>query len=413
MSVTQALESLLQDVGTVSAETVPLSRALRRVLAQDILAPLDLPPFSNSAMDGFAVRAKDVADASQGNPVHLKIVGDVLAGEAKATSLQVGQAVRIMTGAVIPKGADAIVPVEFTNDPGALTEKALPEIVVILKGVKSGDFVREAGQDVKQGNKVLSSGHRVRPQDIGMLAALGVSNPSVYRKPKVAIISTGDELIDLDGELRPATIRDSNGYALAAAIESSEAEPIPMGIVADDPQQLTERLDLCVESSADLIISSAGVSMGAFDFVRTVVENKGHLEFWRVNIRPGKPILKGSYGGIPIIGLPGNPVSALITFEIFVKPFIDRLSGAKLSERLVVMASLIHPVISDGRESYLRAKLTQGDHGYEVGLVGSQDSAVLSSLLEANALIRIPAGIKSLSKGEIIEVLALQNESIL
>ncbi len=407
ISVELALEKLLQDVGPVSSEVVPLSKALWRVLAEDIHASIDLPPFNNSAMDGFAVRAKDVVGASEDHPVRLQVVGDISAGEGNVIKIQAEQAARIMTGAVIPEGSDAVVPVEFTGDPYALSGKGISDDVEIMKEVKPNDYIRKAGQDVLKGSMVLTKGHRLRPQDIGMLAALGISSPIVYRKPRVALISTGDELIDIDDELRPGTIRDSNRYALAAALESAGAVTVTIGTVADDPQELTECLDLCVGSGADLILSSAGVSMGAFDFVRTVVESKGQLEFWRVNIRPGKPILKGTYKGIPIIGLPGNPVSALITFDIFVKPFIYGLSGAKTADRLKLMATLIHPVETDGRESYLRAKVIPGVNGYEVGLVGSQDSGVLSSLIEANALIRIPAGTVSLSKGEDVEVFTL------
>jgi molybdopterin molybdotransferase len=413
LSVEKALEKLLENVSPLSIESVSLSNALTRVLAEDVYAPLDMPPFNNSAMDGFAVRSEDVAGVSKGNPVRLKVVGDISAGEGDVRRIHSGQAARIMTGAVIPEGADAVVPVEFTDDPTELSGKELPDVVVIKKGVQSGEYVRKAGQDVQKGRLVLSCGSRLRPQDIGMLAALGVSTPRVYRKPKVAVISTGDELVELDEELQPGTIRDSNGYAITAAVKSSGAIPLALGIVNDDPQKLAERLDLAVDRGADLLISSAGVSMGAFDFVRSVIESKGKLEFWRVNIRPGKPILKGIYEGVPMIGLPGNPVSALVTFEIFVKPYIYRLCGAKSSQRLKLMATLIHPVKTDGRESYLRANLVQAANGYEVGLVGSQDSGVLSSLVKANALVRIPAGIESLSKGEIVEVWALQIDSIL
>jgi molybdopterin molybdotransferase len=409
LSVKQALSKLLQDVVPVSTEEVPLTQSFARVLAQDIIASLNLPPFSNSAMDGFAVIASDVQDSSEQNPIRLQVIGDIAAGVGEIAPLHTGQSMRIMTGAVIPEGADAVVPVEFTDHPQALSEQRLPEFVVVVKSVNSGDYIRRAGQDVGIGSKVLSHGQRLRPQDLGMLAALGVSCPIVFRKPRVALISTGDELVGIDEELRPGTIRDSNGIALAAAVESSGAEPIKLGIVADDPQELKSRLDQCVEAKVDLILSSAGVSMGAFDFVRNVLENNGRLEFWRVNIRPGKPILKGDYKGVPIIGLPGNPVSALITFEIFVKSFIHRLSGVISATPLRAMATLTHPVESDGRESYLRAKLTQS----EVDLTGSQDSGVLSSLLSANALIRIPAGVKFLKSGEMVEVLTLQNDSIL
>jgi molybdopterin molybdotransferase len=413
LSVEEALEQLLKDVEPLPTEDIPLSDALSRVLAEDVISTLDLPPFPNSSMDGFAVRAEDVQAAAEKKPVILKVVADISAGEGTVAALQKGLAARIMTGGALPDGADAVVPVEFTNNSDSLSGKDLQENVTVLKGVSSGDFIRAVGQDVPKGTKILSVGHRLRPQDIGMLAALGIDSPKVFRKPIVAIISTGDELIDVGDELRPGTIHDSNGYSLSAAVQASGGIPVPMGIVPDDTQKLEEKLDRCVKSKVDLIVSSAGVSMGAFDFVRSVVQNKGQLEFWRVNIRPGKPIIKGLYGGIPILGLPGNPVSALVIFELFVKPFLNRLSGAKSVKRLRLMARLIHPIETGGRENFLRAEVKQDARSYEVRLTGSQDSGVLSSLIKANALIRVPAGIKSLSSGDLVEVIVLQQDGIL
>jgi molybdopterin molybdotransferase len=364
-------------------------------------------------MDGFAVRSEDLTGVSEHNPVTLEVVADISAGEASVVALHKDQAARIMTGAVLPDGSDAVVPVEYTNDPEALSGKDLPDTVTVLKGIASGDFIRLSGQDVIEGTEVLSRGHRLRPQDIGMLASLGVGRPRVYQRPRVALISTGDELVDVEDELRPGFIRDSNGYALNAAIQASRAVPILLGIVPDDPFKLEAKLNRCVELKVDVIVSSAGVSMGAFDFVRSVIEKKGHLEFWRVNIRPGKPILKGSFGGIPILSLPGNPVSALVTFEIFVKPFLNRLSGAKSYRSLKIFAKLVHPIETDGRESFLRAEVMQAEQGYVVRLTGNQDSGILSSLIKANALIRVPAGVKSLSSADFVEVISMQQEGFL
>jgi molybdopterin molybdotransferase len=364
-------------------------------------------------MDGFAVRAIDVRGATAQNPVKLRVVGDISAGKVLDIPVGKKQALRIMTGGVLPEGADSVVPVEYTDNPNALVDTKLEAFVEVHKEVSEGEFIRLSGQDVHKGTRVLSSGHRLRPQDIGILAALGISKISVYRRPQVAVISTGDELVDIGEALSSGRIFDSNGYALEAAVKSAGAIPLRMGIVPDDAIKLNEAFTRCVQIGADLIISSAGVSMGAYDFVRTVVEKHGHLEFWKVNIRPGKPILMGSYRGIPIMGLPGNPVSALVTFEIFVKPLINQMAGEKSIDRIKFLAKLLHPIISDGRESFLRARVTQVEKSFEVQLVGSQDSGVLSSLVEANALIRIPAGKKNTSRGELVEVWILRQDGSL
>lgn len=413
ISVEEALNKLLESIQSLPSETIPLADAVTRVLAQDVIAQEDIPPFNNSAMDGFAVHSADVAEASEDAPVRLSVAGDIAAGENRPDTLAPGQAMRIMTGAPMPPGADAVVPVEYTSDPEAMAEKALANEVLIRSPVDGGAFVRLAGGDIKAGTKVLSIGHRLRAQDIGILAATGVANPEVHQRPRVAVISTGDELINVDNALMPGQIRDSNGYSLAAAVEVSGGIPIRMGIAPDDLETVTSLLYKSIEAGANLIVTSAGVSMGAYDFVRSVVQSSGFLEFWRVNIRPGKPLLFGSFEGIPVLGLPGNPVSALVTFEIFVTPTIERLSGLSESNRVVFIARLAHEIKSDGRESYLRANLTRKSYGYEAELVGSQDSGVLSSLVKANALIIIPAGVKTLKAGDKVKAWLLRQGGVL
>lgn len=403
LSVEQALENLLANIKPLPTEEIPLRDALGRVLARKIRAQDDIPSFDNSAMDGFAIHAQDVHSANKQNPVALRIVGDISAGSANLEQLKPGSAMRIMTGALLPAGADSIVPVELTTDPGAMAEKALPDTVLVTASVQPGAYVRRAGQDVHAGSDVLPKGHRLRPQDIGMLAAVGVPKPSVYRQPKIALLSTGDELIDVSDALKPGLIRDSNTYSLAAAVEAVGAIPIRLGIAKDDREMVTNLLSQGVKAGVNLIISSAGVSMGAYDFVRSVVQSNGHLEFWRVNIRPGKPILFGTFKDIPILGLPGNPVSALVTFEIFVRPVIERMSGQPEVMRLNMKARLKHDLQSDGRESYLRAKVEWAGDEYKAELVGSQDSGILSSLVKANALIIVPSGVTSLTKGDTVE----------
>ena len=413
LNVPEALEMVLEGIQPLPSEEVQLANANGRVLAQKIFAQIDLPPFTNSSMDGFAVRAVDTRGASQDHPVELDVVGDISAGHVVDIPLGKNQAMRIMTGGVLPHGADAVVPVEYTGNPESLVNQKLEPWVLIHKEVSKGEFIRLSGQDVHRGAPILSSGHRLRPQDIGILAALGTSKLSVFQRPLVAVISTGDELVEIGKSLSSGQIFDANGYALCAAVESAGATPLRLGIVPDEANKLRQVFDQCVKAGVDLILSSAGVSMGAYDFVRTVIEEHGYLDFWKVNIRPGKPILKGSYQNVPIMGIPGNPVSALITFEIFVKPLIHRLGGVKSSERGWLFAQILHPVSSDGRESYLRACVSQGESGYEVQLVGSQDSGVLSSLVDANALVRIPAGKKTTSKGESVEVWILRQDGVL
>lgn len=403
LGVSEALEKLLTHFEPLPTEQIPLSKALSRVLAEDIFAGHPLPPFNNSSMDGYAVRSQDLIGASKISPVALDVIGDISSGVIELMPLTEKTAMRIMTGAPLPPGADSVVPVEETSRPNAMAHQDLPENVLILTPVQKGDYIRDTGQDVSQGQKVLERGHRLRPQDIGMLAAVGIAEPLVHSIPKVALLSSGDELVDVADDLLPGFIRDSNGYSLSAAVHAVNATPLRMGIAPDDPERVEEMLQDAVETGVNLIVSSAGVSMGAFDFVRSVIEKRGRLEFWRINLRPGKPLIFGFFDEVPVLGLPGNPVSALVTFEIFVRPAVDKLSGVLTTKRKKFHAILDHDIESDGRESYLRASVKWNGDTYKAKLVGSQDSGVLSSLVEANALIIIPAGVQSVEQGSIVE----------
>ncbi len=403
LSVSEALERMLTHFHPLPPERCDLLDCLGRHLAQDVVASAALPPFASSAMDGYAVRAEDTRAASENGTVRLRVVGDVAAGESDLPQVGPGEAVRVMTGAPLPEGADAVVPVEGTREGGALAGKPLAAEVEITRAVSAGDYLRPAGGDVGAGHVVLRAGHRLRPQDIGMLAALGVAQPLVYGRPRVAVLSSGDELLEPWEPLKPAHIRDANSYALASAARALGAEVLRLGIARDDPQDLRQKLGRAVEAEANLIISSAGVSMGAYDFVRQVVESQGELYFWRINIRPGKPLLFGAYAGIPFMGLPGNPVSALVTFEVFVRPVLLRMSGGDPFDRDRVQVRLEGAVESDGRESYLRARVWGARDGLIARLTGSQDSGVLSSLIAANALLIIPAGVRRLEPGSRVE----------
>jgi len=409
LSVTQALTRLLATMHPLLKEQVPLIDCLGRVLAQDVVAEIDLPPFSNSAMDGYAVRSADVIHASAERPVTLTTVWDDAVEYEALQMLGPGEAVPIMTGGPLPPGSDAVLPVEFTSDTSAMAGRTLSDRIEVLKPVERGDYLRGVGQDVRRGTLVLQDGHRLRPQDISMMAALGISNPSVYRRPVVAILSTGDELLEIDKPLIPGHVHDANSYGLAAAVQAAGAIALRLGIAADQVETVLERLDYAVESGANLIISSAGVSMGAFDFVRSALEAHGELTFWRVNLRPGKPIVSGSYRGVPFLGLPGNPVSALVTFQLFAYPVIARLSGSRGAEPLKLMVRVDHILQSDGRESYLRAQVRWEEGEYRARLTGSQDSGVLSSLVAANALLVVPAGVETVKAGEILEAILFES----
>jgi molybdopterin molybdotransferase len=403
LSADEALLRILNVLHPLGTETSELNTSLNRFLAEEISAKTDIPPFPSSSMDGYAVQSADVRNASKEAPVRLHVIGEIVAGEHDLPELKSGQAIRIMTGAPLGLGADAVIPIEFTTEPGPMAGVDLPEHVEVVRGVNSGNYVRRAGQDVPCGSKVFAPGHRIRPQDVGMLAALGVTEPSVYQKPHVAILSIGDELLDASEKLEQGKIRDANSRALVAACDAAGAVPLHLGIAPDNPGQLSGCMDEAVTQGADIILTSGGLSMGAYDFVRTVVEQHGYLDFWRVNMRPGKPLAFGAYRDVPIVALPGNPVSALITFEVFVRPALGRMGGEEQVQRMRIRVQVEEDFESDGRESYLRARIRWRDGRFYARLTGTQDSGVLTSLVKAHALIVVPEGITHVNSGEELE----------
>lgn len=398
LSVDQAREKILAKFSTVERTSIRLERAQGRLLASNIVSDIDLPLFANSSMDGYAVRAADISTANPDRPVELEVVADIPAGKVSPVGVESGQAVRIMTGAPLPLGADSVVPVEDTDQYSLdeLVDSALPDRVKIHRAVKSGDYVRPQGQDVGVGETVLTHGASLRPQDLGLLAMLGVSEVPVYKKPKVAFLSTGDELVPVEVPLSPGKIHDSNAYTLSAQIIRDGGESLNLGIVPDRADAVEGALEKAISQGSDLILSSAGVSVGAFDFVRTVVSKHGAIDFWRVNMRPGKPLTFGNFKGIPFIGLPGNPVSAFIGYEVFVHHAVRKMAGAEQLSRPRYRVSLEEAIESDGRESYLRAIIEFRDGAYHGRLTGHQGSGNLLSLVKANALLIIPSGVKSL-----------------
>ncbi|MCC6299729.1 MAG: molybdopterin molybdotransferase MoeA [Anaerolineales bacterium] len=394
LSVSDARERILSHFQPVTTESLPLADCINRVLAQDVAAPDDLPPFDNSSMDGFALRSADIADASPASPRRLRVVADIPAGSAPTVSITDGTAARIMTGAPMPSGADAVIPVEETDFQNRDAGSAPPEFVLINTSIGMGGNVRPRGMDVRAGDIVLRKGRALKPQDIGLLATVGLAQVNIHRKPRVALFSSGDELLDVNAPLEPGKIRDSNSYMLAGLAEATGAEVIKLGAAKDNFDSVKALLDEAANLKADLILSSAGVSVGAFDFVKAALESNGRMDFWRVNMRPGKPLAFGDYKQIPFIGLPGNPVSAFVGFEVFVRAALGRLSGLTDWGRRTVRVRCEAEIRSDGRESYLRAVIREENGVLSARLTGHQGSGNLLSLVQADALLIIPAGVK-------------------
>ncbi len=392
--VSEARERILAAFEKLDIVHVPLKDAVGRVLAEEITAATDLPLFDNSSMDGFAVRAADLTQAGSATPISLPVVDDIPAGKMPTHHLQTGEAARIMTGAPLPPGADAVVPVEETDFNNRAPGTALPETVQIFKAPTLGANIRKRGDDMLRGASILCAGQRLRAQDLGMLAMFGIAQVPVYRKPRVALLSSGDELTPIGQPITAGKIYDVNSYTLGALLEAQGCEIISLGVAADTPEAV--KAALTKAKDADFILSSAGVSMGSFDFIKTVIESDGALDFWRINMRPGKPLTFGHYQNLPFIGLAGNPVSAFVGFMVFVRPVIAKLLSSDQEDQQLIRARLSEPLTSDGRESYLRAKVERENGGLRVHLTGHQGSGNLFSMVQANALLIIPAGVKSL-----------------
>jgi molybdopterin molybdotransferase len=410
LNVSEALGRLLDHFSPLEIIQIPLAAAGGRILAEDILAPGEMPPFPNSGMDGFACQSVDVAGVSLAQPVSLRVVGDIPAGSMTERRLLPGEAMRIMTGAVVPEGADAVVPVENTDFNQRQTGVEAPEMVKIFHPAGPGENVRPVGQDIRQGEVVMTRGQRIRPQDAGLLSMLGQAMVPVRRRPRVAVLSSGDELVAVDQELTPGKIRDANTIMLLGLVEQYGGEAVDLGIVPDRLEEVQAALTQAVDAGVDLIVSSAGVSVGALDFVREAVERDGRIIFWRVNMRPGKPLVFGYYRQVPFVGLPGNPVSAFVGFEVFLRSVLLKMLGLEDLKRLTLRARMLEPLESDGRETYLRG-IVDWQEGELVGrLTGHQGSGNLRSLVQANALLIVPSGVKYVPTGDQVDVWILGNE---
>ena len=398
-NVDEALQDILSQIKPLDTEMIPIINARGRALATDIIAPFDLPPFDNSSMDGFAVKAEDIATASQASPAILRVTMDIPAGSTPKQQLNTGEAARIMTGAPLPIGADTIVPVEQTNhDWSDVQETHIDKTVDIFHAVPSNAYIRPIGENFRKGQTLLQAGSQLRPQDIGLLASIGHAEVTVVRQPQVVILATGDELLTPDIPLTEGKIYDSNSPMLASLLQSYGVQATVLPIAPDTLQEIRALFQRALTLKPDLIISSAGVSVGAADYVKTVIEELGSISFWRVNLRPGKPFAFGSIKDIPYFGLPGNPVSAMITAEVFLRPVVNHMLGLNQTPASI-QAILDEDLESDGRRSYIRVTLTKRDGITHATTTGTQSSGALYSLVIADGLLIIPEGQTFVSKG--------------
>ena len=409
LSVPEAVERILASVAPLAEEPVPLAALLGRVLAEDAISPITLPHWTNSAMDGYAVRADDVRGASADAPVELPVLETVAAGAFPTRELGPGEATRIMTGAPLPAGADTVVRVEDTD--AGLTR------VRILKDRDAGKNIRLRGEDLHEGTVALPRGIPIGAAQIGILASIGRTSARVHRRPRVAILGSGDELVDIDrfDEVRAGRkIVSSNSYTLEALVRAAGGEPIVLGHCADTLDAMRALLERAMAASPDLVVTSAGVSVGEFDHTRAALEAMGtEMGFWKVRMRPGAPLGFGMIRGTPWIGLPGNPVSAMVTFELFVRPVVRRMLGHTRLHRRPVRVTLEEPVSIGARLTHFyRAIVTpRADGSLGARLTGPQGSGILTSMSLANALIIVPEDRPHAEAGEQLSALLLTEDA--
>jgi molybdopterin molybdotransferase len=396
VSVDEALSRILNRIQILGFEKVDIITSLGRVIGEDILAPRNIPPLDNSAMDGYAVRATDIKEASRKNPISLKVIEELPAGALPQMSVTKGEAVRIMTGAPIPKGADAVVMVEDTEKVG--------EGVRVFQGTPPGENIRRAGEDVKKDDRVISTGSVIRAAEVGMLASVGRAFVSVHQRPVVAILCTGDELVDVHEGIADHKIVSSNSYTLSAQVMECGALPLQLGIAKDDPAEIEAKLREGLR--ADVMLSSAGVSVGDYDLVKDILGRIGfEMDFWGVAVRPGQPLAFGTIGGKPTFGLPGNPVSSMVSFEQFVRPSLLKMMGHKNLFRPLVEAVLKEEISKKpDRRHFMRAKLSLEENRYVVTTTGPQGSGILNSMVEANSLVIVPEEVTEIKAGEKVRV---------
>ena len=396
IALEEALHRILDAIQPIGLEKIHILDALGRVIGGDIVAPRDLPPKDNSAMDGYALCWSDTRGATRENPAILEVIEDIPAGSIPRKAVGERQAARIMTGAPIPDGADAVMRMEDTEKDGR-------KVRIFAEALKGQD-IRRAGEDVTRGEKVITRGDIIRPAEIGMLAALGRSFIPVYQRPLVAVLATGDELVDVDETPSPWQIVSSNSYAIAAQILECGAIPLQIGIAKDTREDLTAKLASAMR--ADLIISSGGVSVGDYDLVKDIMKEVGNrMQFWQVAMRPGKPLAFGALNDVPLFGLPGNPVSSMVSFEQFVRPSLLKMMGHRNLFRRTIAAELREEVRKKkGVRHFIRARVTFEAGRYFAVTTGEQGSGILKSMVQANGLIVLPEDVTSVRVGETVMV---------
>jgi len=380
ISIANALEAVMEAVRPTGSEQVALLDALGRTLAEPVDSIAAVPPFDNSAMDGFAVRSADLADG----PVDLRIVAEIPAGHCVSIVVGAGETAKIMTGAPMPSGTDTVVPVELTEQDGA--------IVTICETVAPGMHVRHAGEDIAAGQRVFAAGALLGPAEVGLLASIGYAQVNVARRPRVAIVATGSELVPPGKPLGPGQIHNSNSFTAYGQVLEAGGEPVMLGIARDDLAETREMISRALDE--DLVITSGGVSVGEFDFVKQVQEELGvERRFWRVAIKPGKPVFFGVRGDTLVFGVPGNPVAAMVSFELYIRPALLAALGRREVYRPHVIATSTGPVKrTKDRVEARRCTLQLRDDGWTFATTGAQGSGILSSMALADGLVFVPSG---------------------
>ena len=418
ISVDQALEKILDRIDVLEEEERPILGCLGQVLAEDIFSSINIPPLHNSAMDGYAVRSADTSGASRQSPCILRVIDTATAGSISKSEVEPGTAIRIMTGAPVPRGADCVVRFEDTDE--SERQESSAEIGILTE-VEQGSNIRLAGEDITAGSLVLSKGVVIRPAEVGVLASLGRSTVKVIRRPEVAILATGDEVVDIGQPLSEGKIYNSNSYSVAALVLRYGGIPKILGIASDIEDSLLAMLHLGLD--ADVLITSGGVSLGDYDIVREVLAKEGEIVFWRVREKPGKPLLFGiikafgKAGGvrnIPLFGLAGNPVSSMLNFELFVRPAILKMMGRKNLTKPTIEAVMENAIENtDGRRVFARVIVEKRGGRYFARLTGPQGSGILTSMALANGLAIVPEDKPGVKEGDLVKVMMLDwNEEV-
>jgi molybdopterin molybdotransferase len=404
LGAAEAAARILIDVRRQPPLRMPLDDALGGVLAEDIVSPLDIPAWTNSAMDGYAARAEDVRGAGETSPVRLRVVEHIPAGHFPTRRIGRGECARIFTGAPLPEGADSVIRQEDT-DLGS-------DRVTIVKDRDAGVNTRRAGEDIRKGTTALRAGSELGPAQLGVLASLAVAHPLVYRRPRVAILGSGDEIADVDQPeeiLSGRKIASSNTHTLMALVRQTGGEPVNLGIARDTPESLREHLARAMD--CDLLVTTAGISVGEHDYLRSVLDGLGAQQrFWKLRMRPGAPVGFGLLGEVPWVGLPGNPVSTMVTYELFVHPAIRRMMGHERVFRRSVPIRMAEPItLRPKLQHFLRGIVADGANGPEARLTGPQGSGILTSMVLANALLIIPEGQHDTPVGATVQAIVLND----